>query len=417
MSTVVICAAGVANFPDGGGHFWVYMQYAHALQQLGCNVYWIERFHATRDLEIDRRKQAVFFERMAAFGLEQKAILYLAHHADGSKGARCEYVGATEGEALSVFRNADLLLNFEYGIEPTLLSQFRRTALVDVDPGLLQFWMRARQIELQPHDVYLTTGENIAGRELVPGPRWTHVKRPVCLDLWPVAGEEPGAPYTTVSSWWGGYGAGEWVTDGQGLVFENNKRVTFMQYLALPQLAPRPFELALYLGEGDPVDPPLVETNWTSETPCPSDVTDYVSDAIDRRRLESQGWRIQHSADVAGTPDAYRSYIRRSYGEFSCAKPSCMRFQNAWISDRTLCYLASGKPAVVQHTGPSAFLPSGDGLFRFHSMDEALDALNAIEENRAHHCRAARALAEAHFDARHVLSAMLNVALHASSVT
>ena len=99
MSTVVICAAGVANFPDGGGHFWVYMQYAHALRQLGCNVYWIERFHATRDLETDRRKQALFFERMAAFGLERKTILYVAHHPDGWDGARCEYVGVPEGEA------------------------------------------------------------------------------------------------------------------------------------------------------------------------------------------------------------------------------------------------------------------------------------------------------------------------------
>jgi len=303
-------------------------------------------------------------------------------------------------------------LNFEYCIEPLLLGQFRRTALVDIDPGLLQFWIGARQLELQPHDVYLTTGEHIDGEVgSESSQKWTHVKRPVCLESWPFVDEVPGEAYTTVSSWWGGYGAGEWVTDGKGMVFENNKRVTFMQFLNLPRFAGRPLELALYLGEGDPEDPPVLDTDWKNDTPCPVDVTDYVSDAIDRRRLEAHGWRVRHSRDVAGTPAAYRSYVQRSYGELSCAKPSCMRFQNAWISDRTLCYLASGKPAVVQHTGPSAFLSSGEGLFRFQTMDEAADALRTIEGNYRRHCRAARDLAETHFDGRQILSHMLNVAL------
>ena len=127
--------------------------------------------------------------------------------------------------------------------------------------------------------------------------------------------------------------------------------------------------------------------------------------------MESQGWRIRHSLEVARTPEMYQAYIQESRGEFSCAKPSCMKLQNAWISDRTLCYLASGKPAVVQNTGPSAFLPNGEGLFRFSTLREAADALATINADYERHCRSAREIAETYFDAKQVLEGILNVAL------
>jgi hypothetical protein len=88
-----------------------------------------------------------------------------------------------------------------------------------------------------------------------------------------------------------------------------------------------------------------------------------------------------------------------------------MEFQNAWISDRTLCYLASGKPAVVQHTGPSAYLPNGEGLFRFMTLEEAIGALEAVNADYQRHCRAAREIAEAYFDAEQVVARILNETL------
>ena len=88
-----------------------------------------------------------------------------------------------------------------------------------------------------------------------------------------------------------------------------------------------------------------------------------------------------------------------------------MKFQNAWISDRTLCYLASGKPVVVQSTGPSSFLPNGEGMFRFTTLREAADALEAVNADYERHSRAARQIAEAHFDAKQVLGRVLSYAL------
>lgn len=117
---------------------------------------------------------------------------------------------------------------------------------------------------------------------------------------------------------------------------------------------------------------------------------------------------MRHAVEVASTPDRYRAYIQASRGEFS-VKPSCVEFQNAWISDRTLCYLASGKPVVVQDTGPSSFLPAGEGVFRFSTIEEAVEALATINGDDERHCRAARAIAEAYFDARLVLPEILNL--------
>jgi glycosyltransferase involved in cell wall biosynthesis len=233
------------------------------------------------------------------------------------------------------------------------------------------------------HDYYFTTGETVGTPgALVPdcGVPWLHTRPVVCLERWPYVYAPHAEAFTTVSSWDGP----DWIMDGEGLC-ENTKRLAFLQFAALPQLTPQVLELALFLST--------------------------AQDMEDRQLMESYGWRIRHSRDVAGTPEMYQAYIQGSRGEFSCAKPYYMKFQNAWISDRTLCYLASGKPVVVQDTGPSAYLPSGEGLFRFSTLGGAVEALASINAEYERHCRAAREIAEAYFDAGQVVERLLNCAL------
>ncbi len=381
MVTVVISPVNVVNFPDGGGHFWVYMQYVQGLHQLGCEVYWLERFCSGGDQGHDALMLSTFAKRMESYGLAGKLILYVSHERSADSG-QYTYIGMTQPEAEAILRRADLLLNFDYRIDAVLMSCFRRTALVDIDPGLLQFWMATRQLLVPPHDVYLTTGETVGTPSaLFPdcGRLWFRIRPPICLERWPYVHDPRCEAFTTVSSWWGD----EWITDGME-IYENNKRVSFLEFTELPGRTSQRLELALFFGDGD---------------------------AQDLRVLDGHGWRVRHSLEVARTPEMYQAYIQGSRGEFSCAKPSCMKFQNAWISDRTLCYLASGKPVVVQHTGPSSFLPNGEGMFRFATLEEAVDALATINRDYERHCRAARAIAEAYFDAKHVLRAILNVAL------
>src|SRR3989441_9482439 len=386
MITAVISVYKVANFPDGGGHFWVYMQYAQALRRLGCEVYWLEQIRQVRDPDEEARLVGIFLEKMKRFGLDRKTLLYTIDRHQKKDAGSFRFVGAAWSEAEAVLRRADLLLNFHYAIDPRLLGCVRRSALVDIDPGLLQHWISTGELSVPAHDRYLTTGETVgtpAARFSDCGLPWIHIRPPVCLDLWPFALDSACDAFTTVSSWL--------TTDflkvtenGKTVLRENTKRIAFLRFLDLPHHARQPVELALYL-----VD----------------------KDAEERARLERHGWRVRHSREVADSPEAYRSYIQQSRGEFSCAKPSCMDFQNAWISDRTLCYLASGKPAVVQHTGPSSYLPDRKGLFRFTTLEEAAGALEAVNADYERHCRAAREIAEAYFDAKQVVARILNETL------
>ena len=381
----------VANFPDGGGHFWVYMQYAQGLRRLGCDVYWLEQFRPPDDPAAETRLLSAFFERLRRFGLEGKALLYARDRGPAAGPDALRFVGGEWSDAERVLRQADLLLNFHYAIDPRLLACARRTALVDIDPGLLQFWISTGQLTVAPHDCYLTTGETVgtpSARFSDCGLQWHRIRPPVCLDLWPFTYDPHADAFTTVSSW----STTDWLKvteNGKTVLRENTKRVAFLPYAELPRHTSQPLELALYTDERD---------------------------APDLARLEQHGWRIRHSRDVAGSPEAYRSYIQQSRGEFSCAKASCMEFQNAWVSDRTLCYLASGKPVVVQHTGPSSYLPNGEGMFRFTSLDDAVAALEAINLDYERHCRAARDLAETQFDSNRVLEGVLNTTLMAREI-
>jgi len=379
---VVISVYKVANFPDGGGHFWVYMQYAQGLRRLGCDVYWLEQFRppAAGDAAQEASLLSPFFERMKRFGLEGKTLLY------AKAGDAFRFVGCEWPDVERVLRRADLLLNFHYAIDPRLLGSARRTALVDIDPGLLQFWISTGQLNVPAHDCYLTTGETVgtpSARFSDCGLPWHRIRPPVCLDLWPFTYDPDAEAFTTVSSW----STTDWLKvteNGKTVLRENTKRVAFLEFAELPRHTRQPLELALYTDDRD---------------------------AADRARLAQNGWRVRHSTEVAGSPDAYRSYVQRSRGEFSCAKASCMEFQNAWVSDRTLCYLASGKPVVVQDTGPSSYLVNGEGMFRFSSLDAAAAALDAINRDYERHCRAARDLAETQFDAQRVLEGVLNTTL------
>src|SRR5205814_2480368 len=149
MTTAVISVYKVASFPDGGGHFWVYLQYALGLRRLGCDVYWLEQLRPTRDPERQSYVVSTFLERMQQLGFEGRTLLYTL---DGDP----RFIGCTWGEAEAVLRRADVLLNFHYAIDPRLLACARRTALVDLDPGLLQVLVRSGLLTVRAHGRSLT---------------------------------------------------------------------------------------------------------------------------------------------------------------------------------------------------------------------------------------------------------------------
>ncbi len=367
MTTTVCLSANALRYPEGGGHLWVYLNWALGLRGIGCRVIWLEKLSSGFSAPKIRAKTAALKQRLAPYGLAGSVALCSP---DGGPLPEEVAGGCLDLDAAS--SEADLLLNLRYGLRAGIVGRFRRSALLDIDPGLLQIWMRAGQIEVAPHDIYFTTGEGVAD----DGIEWRHTPPCVALDHWPEKPAENGAAWTTVSHWGEGK---EWVRDGKTL-YNNDKKAGFEPFLDLPRNTSQPLELALCLSKRQKED---------------------------RRDLERLGWRVRHSYKVASTPEDYQAYIGGSLGEFSCAKPSCAKLRNAWISDRTLCYLASGKPAVVQHTGESELLPEGEGVFRFRTLEEAAAALEAAASDYGRQSRLARTLAEERFDARKVAGSVL----------
>jgi len=375
--TVCLCA-NTLYYPEGGGHLWVYLNWALGLRGLGCRVIWLEEVAPSTPAQTVRDHVASLKRRLDRYGLAEHVGLCSWTEEPLSADA---VAGCLD---LDAAWEADLLLNFQYDMLPDVVKRFRRSALVDIDPGLLQIWTSTGHQVLASHDTYFTIGETVgqpAARFPDLGLRWQHTPPCVALPWWPLQPAAEDAPFTTVVHWF----ASAWMTDEGD---PDDKRSGFLPFLDLPRRTTQPLELAINLGpDGD------------------------QRVIAERKALTGQGWRLRHAHAVAATPWDYQCYIQRSRGEFSCAKPSCLRLQNAWISDRTLCYLASGKPAVVQHTGPSRFLPDAAGLFRFRTVEEAARALETVAADYERQSRLAHALAEEHFDARTVVTRVLERAL------
>jgi len=377
--TTVCMTPLTLGYPQGGGHLWVYLNWALSLQALGCRVIWLEDIgeHTANNTRPDvERDIAILSARLEAHGLDGALALTSFGRYELDPGLVDGRLDLEDAAA-----EADLMLDFAYDTPRSALELFRRTALVDLDPGLLQLWMSQGKMQVSAHDVNFTIGETVGTSEArFPdgGLRWQHTATPVFLPAWPPT-EATSGPYTTITNWWEG-----WIElDDEPIC--NDKRLAFLPYAELPTRTDQSLEIALTLDD------------YTAETDLPI--------------MEEGGWHMRDAWEICSSPQDYRAYIQRSRAEFSCAKPSCRLLANAWISDRTICYLASAKPAVVEHTGASRFLPDAEGLLRFHDPDEAAAAIAAVEADYERHSGAARALAEERFDGEQVARKVLERAL------
>jgi hypothetical protein len=374
MSITVCLSADTIGYPEGGGHLWAYLNWALGLRSLGYKVIWLEGINSRTPTDKTLANIAALKTHLKRYGLAQHLALCSKSGEPLQKGIAGDCLD------LDAATEADLLLNLRYGARSDLVGRFKRTALIDIDPGLLQIWMSEGQIEVARHDVYFTIGETVGkpgARFPDAGLKWRYTPPCVALNWWPPRRASADAPFSTVAHWYGS------VIEYGDESYDNSKRSTFLELVDLPQSTHQSLELAL----------------------------DLVADDEDQITLWKAGWLVRESAAVASTPGDYQRYIQDSRGEFSCVKPSCFHLQNAWISDRTICYLASGKPAVLQHTGPSGFLPDSEGLFRFRNLDEAARCLNTAADDYEHQCMLARALAQEFFDARKVVGCVLERAM------
>jgi hypothetical protein len=375
LSPRVVLAGALAQKPGYAGHTWVFLSWLLGFRRLGWDVLFLD---ALTPGMCDGPTESSFnlaylVNVMHAFQLGDRWSVL--DHRDGRVLA-----GLARGEVLRRLYEADLLINVNgYLKDEELLAAARLRVFLDIDPGFAQMWRELGQHDaFAGHDAFVTIGENIGRPDCgIPtcGLDWITTRQPVVLDLWPAQKRE-GRAFTSIGAWRGPFAPVEYDGRTYGLRVHE-----FRKFAELPRVTGEEFELALDIDEAETSDLEL---------------------------LRRTGWRLVPPQTVAGGPVAYRDYLSRSRAEFMVAKSMYVETCAGWFSDRSACYLASGKPVLAQDTGIASIYPTGDGLLTFSTFDEAASGVEAISSDYSRHARAARELAEEFFDSDKVLSALLD---------
>jgi hypothetical protein len=357
----------IAATPWQGGATWAVLQYLLGLRSLGCDVTFVEQVDDT--------------------GHDDRAA-YCARVMDDSEmsgrwcllGADGVTAGMGRAELLAAAKRADLLINVSGMLtDLDVLERIERRVYLDLDPGFVQMWHDdGVDMRFDAHTHFVTLADNI-GMDSSPIPtcerEWLPTLPPVMLDCWTPSNKTTHDAFTTVGHW-RSYGSIH--RDG---VMYGQKAHSVREIVDLPRRVRERFQLAL-------------------------DIHAYESD--DLTALHANGWELIDPQQVARTPAAYRDFVRGSTAELGVAKSGYVTGRSGWFSDRSACYLASGRPVVAQNTGFDRRLPTGAGLFAFSSVDDIEMAVEEIRRDPDRHREAARAVAEEHLGSDKVLTHLLD---------
>ncbi len=379
----IVVLAGYFGRCPLGGYGWQILHYLLGLQELGFDAYFYEdtayfgdcfdpvsgMMYSTPERGIEALEKA--FTR---FGLQDRWIFRDAQR-------DCIH-GLTKERAHDVLSNARLIITLA-PVTRLARRKNERKIFIDIDPGYTQLRLHQGDASLREflaeHDVHFTIGENIGtARCPIPGGGfdWLPTRQPVVTHLWEAPPANPAAPFTTLGRW----DEARRDTTFEGEIYGWNKRQQWMPFLRLPQDTGARFVLAM----------------------------DIDKNPADRELLQAHGWNITDPLAVSRDLEKYRRFIQNSQGEFTVAKDLNIRLKTGWFSDRSVCYLAAGRPVVNQATGFEDLLPTGEGLFAFRTPDEAARAIQEIRFNPELHGRAARRIAIEHFEATAVLGSLLS---------
>jgi hypothetical protein len=393
---VLIIVSGAIGRSYVGGQAWVYMQYLAGLRALGHEVYyledcgpesWVYNWEKGR-LTTDIDYPAAYVRHcLRLIGFEKRWIYRAGERSRGMSADRFR----------EICRRADLLL-----VRATPLTTWRseydlprRRAFIDVDPGFTQIALlhgpepgkegREDKSELactvEQCETLFTVGQRIGEPDCpVPtkmthldGKRWHKTLPPVSLPDWPVSSEEGASHFTSIIRWRGFHDASY-----NGVKYGQRDR-EFPLFIDLPHLTRQPFRVAV-LG-------------------------------ADLEALREHGWEAVSGEVESLTPEQYQAFVAGSRAEFGVAKHLYVEMRTGWFSDRSVCYLASGRPVLVQSTGMESWLPVGEGVLTFRTPDDAVEGIDRINAHYERHRQAARQIAEEYFAAERVLPPLLAVAM------
>ena len=369
MKTPLPVAASIAQRPGYGGHAWAFLQFALGFEELGYEPILIDRL--TTGMTPDpQRARSWFDEVTSSVGLSDNCALLLD---DGTS------LGIDRDRLRELVAAAPFVLDVMGFLgDAELYEAAQMLVFLDVDPGFTQIWQEQGEADLfGSHDRHVTVGANLGSPACsIPlcGHEWITILPPVVLSRWAASDPGPGG-FRSVASWRGPYDP-IWIGERRlGLRVHELRR-----FAALPGAVDAEFELALDI---DPADEP------------------------DARLLRDNGWSLVDPAAVAGSLGAYAEFLRGAGAEISVAKNIYVDTASGWFSDRSACFLATGRPVLAQDTGWSGDLPPSDGLVAFSTPEEAVEGARAMQSDLAARGRAARLLAEEAFDSRKVLGGLL----------
>jgi len=372
----ILVSGRIGGTPFQGGATWAVLQYLLGFRELGHQVWFVESIPVEQltpiGTDVARSSNASYCERVLSdVDLADRWALVV------------EGTSQTVGVDYSTLAAArfDVHVNLSGCLDhPELTDRIPVRIYVDMDPAFTQVWHEAdgHDLGLGDHTHFATVGWGIATPSCpVPtaGFRWYHTLPPVVLGRWTADGGITRHAMTTVANW-RSYGSVEW----EGVRY-GQRAHSFRAFFDLPLATDVALAPALA------IDP---------------------AEHADLAALARGGWSLIDPATVASTPGAFRDFVRSSRGELSIAKSGYVASNSGWFSDRSACYLASGRPVVAQDTGFGRRLPTGEGLLAFSTLEEAVEALEQVDADYDRHAAAARRIAGDELDSANVLGALLD---------
>jgi hypothetical protein len=390
MPKVVVGVVFARWHHASAGHVCSIMHWALGLRELGCEV-WIVDAISSAELSPP-----------AAPGLPspQEEFWRAIVEEFDFHGRECLLIDG-QSASLEAFREfasgADLFVNYSGQFKALDLFGPRTIkAYLDVDPAFTQLWVEVfgSDMNLDGHDVFLTMGTAMnSAQALVPKleREWIPVLPPVVASFWrQKLGKFPddcgGSAWTTVAHWYG-YNGLEW----RGRRYAG-KRDSFRSMRLLPQHLDKPCVIATDLTPG-----------WQLRSREPATlpwVDDYEA-------FREAGWQLIPASEVCQSVSSYLHFIAQSRGEIGIAKEGYVVSRAGWMSDRSVVYLALGRPVVFQDTGWTDIVAPGPGMLIFHDVDDCAEAIRSIENEYQTHSRAAQSLADTTFSPQQVLRPLL----------
>jgi hypothetical protein len=377
MPRRVIIGVGIASHPvNAAGNIWVFLQWALGFRQAGWDVWMVEGISSAKCIDAAGQKcgpaasaNLSFWNSVVAeFGMKGRATLFL----DGAS--------PDLPELLRFARDAEFLFNISgHFKQREVLGAVRERIYADLDPAFTQIWAEVYKsdMNLDGHDQFVSIGRHLGKtscRAPLAGRNWLPLGVPVVLDYFTNPRlEEPGEVWTTFTHW---YGYPQVEYDG---VWYGNKSEEFARLVDLPGRTAEKLEIATDLHPEDP----------------------------NTRLFVQSGWRLVDARPLNTPWQSYRDYLAQSRGEFCVAKNGYVISRCGWFSDRSVSYLALGRPVILQETGWTDFYPHGEGLLSFHDAESARAALETVAKDPVKHARAARRIAETHCSAPVVVNQLL----------